>query len=298
MSQSYLQCMKDLDTYFSLLQQRVFSTSEHSARRHNHNRIIFGFGKKIETLLQTTMQDFNSRLIGTSHETHFLSERAQRVKELQTHILSTALELFQQQVINQERATVPKLKNKLTTHFQNLNKNDATARDTTKDILRECVAEHNKIISQELENETLGLTLGEASRQEFEQKLEKEVRDFPSSPAFKIMQLKQAEKQVATASKNKKKKKSVALWQQKGLWNKVAGVVSLVKISTTLVGFLRPAGLGNLQGYVNYRSMLLGRPLDFLLGFQNDGDAPEIVGEDREQPLLRVQPKFHFDIDL
>jgi len=34
-----------------------------------------------------------------------------------------------------------------------------------------------------------------------------------------------------------------------------------------------------------------------MLGVQNDGDSPEVMGEDREYPLLRLQPKIHFDID-
>jgi hypothetical protein len=43
---------------------------------------------------------------------------------------------------------------------------------------------------------------------------------------------------------------------------------------------------------------MLGLPLDLLLGVQNDGDSPEVMGEDREYPILRMQPKVHFDVDL
>jgi hypothetical protein len=43
---------------------------------------------------------------------------------------------------------------------------------------------------------------------------------------------------------------------------------------------------------------MLGLPLDLLLGVQNDGDSPEVMGEDREYPILRMQPKVHFDLDL
>ena len=71
-----------------------------------------------------------------------------------------------------------------------------------------------------------------------------------------------------------------------------------VNIGLNLVGMLRPPGYGNLQGFVGYATSLLGLPLDLMLGVQNDGDSPEVMGEDREYPLLRIQPKVHFDIDI
>eukprot|EP01035_Chromulina_nebulosa_P018117 gene18117-23771_t len=60
----------------------------------------------------------------------------------------------------------------------------------------------------------------------------------------------------------------------------------------------RPPGYGNLQGYANYATSLAGLPFDLLFGVQNDGESPEIIGEDREFPILRLQPKINFDIDL
>ena len=71
-----------------------------------------------------------------------------------------------------------------------------------------------------------------------------------------------------------------------------------VNIGLNLVGMLRPPGFGNLQGFVGYQTGIFGLPLDLLFGVQNDGDSPEIMGEDREQPILRLQPKVHFDCDL
>jgi hypothetical protein len=71
-----------------------------------------------------------------------------------------------------------------------------------------------------------------------------------------------------------------------------------INLGLNLVGMLRPPGYGNLQGFVGYSTALLGLPLELLMGVHNDGDSPEVMGEDREFPILRLQPKLHFDIDL
>ena len=71
-----------------------------------------------------------------------------------------------------------------------------------------------------------------------------------------------------------------------------------VNLGLSLVGMLRPPGYGNLQGFAGYSTGLFGLPLDLLLGVQNDGDSPEVMGEDREFPILRLQPKVHFDVDV
>lgn len=58
-----------------------------------------------------------------------------------------------------------------------------------------------------------------------------------------------------------------------------------------LVGMLRHVGAGNLNGFAGYQ---LG-PHSVNFGYANDRGDPE-TGDD--SPLLRLQPKVHFDIDL
>jgi hypothetical protein len=60
----------------------------------------------------------------------------------------------------------------------------------------------------------------------------------------------------------------------------------------------RPPGFGNLQGFIGYSTALLGIPTDLLLGFQNDGETADIIGDDREHPFLQIQPKINFDLDF
>jgi len=58
-----------------------------------------------------------------------------------------------------------------------------------------------------------------------------------------------------------------------------------------LVGMLRHVGVGNLNGFAGYT---MG-PHSVNFGYANDRGDPE-TGDD--SPLLRLQPKVHFDIDL
>lgn len=39
-------------------------------------------------------------------------------------------------------------------------------------------------------------------------------------------------------------------------------------------------------------------PVQFLMGLQNDRDLPESRIEGKAPPLLRIQPKVAFDVDL
>lgn len=243
-------------------------------RVNQNNKVVAGFGKKVAQLVQSALADFQQRVQGTT----LIVERAQRARDLQTSVLSSALDLLQQQVANQERESLARFRRALS---QLYTQHESPGAQLVEQLLRSAAFDHDSALST-LENEALALKI--TNRQEFSAKLEKEAQEFVNSSAFKLIGLRRAEKQVSEAPKKRRKKKG--------------GWLSWLKVSTTLVGMLRPPGFGNLQGYVNYRSALLGRPLDLLLGVQNDGDAPEILGEDREHPLLRLQPKFHFDIDL
>ena len=118
---------------------------------------------------------------------------------------------------------------------------------------------------------------------------------FSDTPAARLLLLRQLDKQTRDSA-NRLTGSSKAKKGGKG-GRKGFGLKGL-NIGLNLVGMLRPPGYGNLQGFAGYATSLFGLPLDLLLGFQNDGDSPEIRGEDRELPLLRLQPKVHIDIDL
>lgn len=111
------------------------------------------------------------------------------------------------------------------------------------------------------------------------------MKAFPESNVAKLAELRKAEAISRKPPRRRKKRGLNIGW--KGL-----------NVALDLVGMLRPPGYGNLQGFLAYSAGLLGVPLNIMLGMQNDGDAPEVVGEDREYPILRLQPKVHFDLDF
>ncbi len=94
---------------------------------------------------------------------------------------------------------------------------------------------------------------------------------WPQSPAYNI----QAMKKLETGAQKKKGKAS---------WGATFQLVSL----------LRTPGDGALQGFATYQA----GPVQFLCGLQNDRDLPESRVEGKVPPLLRIQPKVAFDVDL
>ena len=62
-----------------------------------------------------------------------------------------------------------------------------------------------------------------------------------------------------------------------------------------LAGLVRQVGSGNLSGFAGYALGAFGGSHTINVGYANDRGAPE-DGDD--SPLLRLQPKVHFDVDL
>jgi hypothetical protein len=62
-----------------------------------------------------------------------------------------------------------------------------------------------------------------------------------------------------------------------------------------LAGLVRQVGGGNLSGFAGYAVAAFGGSHTVNMGYANDRGAPE-DGDD--SPLLRLQPKVHFDVDL
>lgn len=69
-----------------------------------------------------------------------------------------------------------------------------------------------------------------------------------------------------------------------------------INVGVSLVSMIRPDGFGNMQGFVGYN---LG-PHSVTVGYHNDADAPETISQfgGVKPPLLRIQPKLNFDIEL
>lgn len=262
-SRSFIDCQKAADEVLALMQRRV-----------EKNKVVASFGRRVGQLLDSALADYEAGV----RDAALVVEATERARDLRASILASALEMLQQQLLVLERSSAAKLRRSLT---QLYTAHESPAKELVEQVVRGVATDHNAAAAA-LENASISLVAH--SPDEFEARLLKEAQEFPGSAAHKLLVIRRAEKQVAEAPKKRRR--------AKGGW------LSWLKVSATLVGMLRPAGVGNFQGYVNYRAAVLGRPLDLLLGVQNDGDAPEIVGEDREHPLLRLQPKFHFDIDL
>lgn len=95
---------------------------------------------------------------------------------------------------------------------------------------------------------------------------------WPQSPAYNIQAMKKLE------AGSKKKSGGKASWGA----------------NFQLVSLLRTPGDGALQGFATYQA----GPVQFLMGLQNDRDLPESRIEGKMPPLLRIQPKVSFDVDL
>lgn len=50
--------------------------------------------------------------------------------------------------------------------------------------------------------------------------------------------------------------------------------------------------------HITTTTTLQAGPVQFLMGLQNDRDLPESRIEGKAPPLLRIQPKVAFDVDL
>lgn len=236
-------------------------------------KVVGKFSDRVQELLESVRKAYNARTMGTLT----VRDRADRARMLDDYLLTAISELFRQQLGNLQIATTNKFRKSLVglaASSQVLSEEDK--KEEEQQALRKLLFELRASTS-DLEVESLGLTSAELQA-EVSTALQLMATEFPETAACKLEEIRKIEK---SAKKPKRKKGQKA-----------------INIGLNLVGMLRPPGFGNLQGYLGYATSLLGLPLDLLLGVQNDGDSPEIMGEDREYPVLRLQPKIHFDIDV
>jgi hypothetical protein len=275
--------------YTAGLTQADVAMSQWQARIAS-GRTVGKFASRVGALLAAVRKDFNQRTAGAEA----VRERGQRLLLLRDHVLTAAQRLFRQQLLIHEFAVVNSYRKELLRLVSRPGgvggeDDEETARlgeEEQQAALRQAVFDF-KTISADLEDEALGFSLTEERVAEVTGVLETILKDFPESPGAKLEEVKKVERLARAKAKG---------FGGKG--RKKKGVAKALGVSLSLVGMLRPPGFGNLQGFIGYATSMLGLPLDLLLGVQNDGDSPEIMGEDREYPILRMQPKVHFDIDL
>jgi hypothetical protein len=272
-------------------------------RRVGAGKTVGKFGDRVLALLESAEGKYMAATKASGHSMTRL--RGQRRRQIVDLIDATASQLFKHQVAvlqSEYTARFRHILQSLVASQSSLPPATATETDGSDDaaapVSTDLVdkGEEQQAIRQvlfefrarvlDLEVERLGLT-SEVAQSEFSQALEAFAKEFPESAFGRLEAVKKMEK-LAKATPNKKKGGgSVGLGKNRA-----------INIGLNLVGMLRPAGFGNLQGFVGYGTSLFGLPLDLLFGVQNDGDSPEIMGEDREHPVLRLQPKVHFDVDL
>jgi len=297
-------------------------------RRVAGGRTVGHFADRLSQLLAALRKDFEARTTGSA----VVRERAERLRLLQEHVGSQALRLHRQQLALLETRAAAQLRRDLLAILreapsaqslegdaQALAESAALQKEQQEQALRRTLF-HFQAAAAELEGPELlqleegqGAPLQVSSRLgELSERLEALRAEFPESAAAKLEELAKLEREAAREAV---RGQSAAARANRGLGpmgrrgrrkgpgaKKSGGPLSLLprisNVALNLVGMLRPPGLGNLQGFVGYATSLLGLPLDLMLGVHNDGDAPEVMGEDREYPLLRVQPKIHFDVDF
>lgn len=234
--------------------------------RVSNGKVVENFGKRAEALIGDVKKSFFARTLGC----RVVRERADRVSLLTMNIRNTAENLLKQQVTILQASTVAAFKKALVKVMRNGGGNEED-----ENALRIASYEFRAKVGG-LESDALGLDAS-AAISELASSLQMTLKDFPESNQARLESIRLMDRKA----KKPKKKKGRA-----------------VNIGLNLVGMLRPPGYGNLQGFAGYATSAFGLPLDLLLGVQNDGDSPEVMGDDREYPILRLQPKIHFDIDV
>lgn len=228
-------------------------------------KLVGKFSDRVRSLTRSVQDSFKLKTAGTIT----VRERNRRLQELKETIKQAATTLFNQQLAIVQSKISSNLKKSLLAVAE-------PTKETELQALRNALFDFKAAVA-DLEIEEIGLKLSSSVVSEVSSKLQTIATELPESPVAKLAEAKKLEEQAKSPKKKGARGLNVAL---------------------NLVGMFRPPGFGNLQGFANYATSLMGLPLELLLGFQNDGDSPDVMGEDREYPLLRLQPKVHFDIDL
>jgi hypothetical protein len=227
-----------------------------------NGNIVGKFSERVNSLLKSLKTDFNKRTAGSL----MLREKNDRLKKIINYVRTIATSIFRQQLSILETRTINKFRKTL---IQIAASSPPSEKDKAEDpslnrgkeqqALRDAVFDFKASVA-DLESEELGFSSAETILL-LTESLETILKEFPESAAYKLEEIKKLIKE--TKKPKPKKKKSRAF-----------------NIALNLVGMLRPPGFGNLQGFIGYATKIYTKyqdiPLDLMLGFQNDGDSPEV----------------------
>jgi hypothetical protein len=228
--------------------------------RVSAGRTLVQFPDRIKALLSTSLSEFHRQVA----HTETVRERTERAGMIRSFVLSGASLLFEQQVLLKEFDTVKRLKSDLSRLYAPSSDVDSEALQA---LARQTVFDH-KLSIGELEDDDIECRQSESKLSEFSAKVDDIIKEFSDSPEVKLLELKLLDKQVKSNPKNKKSKEKGGKGKRK--------LLDIVRVGVSVVGMLRPHGFGNLQGVLSYATSMLGIPVDFLLGVQNDGDSLEV----------------------
>lgn len=239
---SYLKVIHQVELAMAQMQSRI-----------SGGKLLAKFPDRIKTLLSTSLLDFNSR-IGSSAS--MIRERTEKAKLIRDSVLGSASRLFDQQMFLVELQQLQKLKKQLEKLYQST---DEVSKGDLQALARRALFEF-KTAASELEESSIGLKVPDAKLTDYSSKVDLITKEFVDSPDAKLIELKKLEKK--TRNENSKKKSG--------------GIGQMFGVGLSIVGMLRPHGYGNLQGFLSYATSIIGLPIDFLLGVQNDGDSLEV----------------------
>lgn len=237
---TYFKVSKQAEEALILLQKRV-----------NKGRTIANFPSRINNIIGSVYNEFNKPLIGSI----MLKERAKKLQTIREWLLASSNNLFEQQALIIEADCLKKYKSDIMKHYSSVESFNPSS-EIILQLIRKSSFDFKVKISH-IEDSSLSLKLPQQKYTSFIEKIENLAKEFPESSEAKLIDIKRMEKQV-----NKRRRKKSPL-----------GPLAL---GFSLVGMFRPAGLGNLQGFASYATSILGFPLDFLLGVQNDGESFEV----------------------
>lgn len=253
-------------------------TVMHWRKRVTSGRIVRKFGVRCNQLLSTLKLSYLDK---TANDIYLPRDRMLRYYQLIENVMQSFQALHHQQVLllklrtadefNKELKVIytkyfddqlicsesaVQLRNKLIEEF---NSNLIELRfDCANDVWRANKEENQNPEVSKVEEEVEKILLEQ--RGKLYKEMNTAIDHFPESTTYKLLEIKQMEKRVSKKPK--------------------AGGGGLgLSMSMSLVGMVRPPGFGNVQGYLTYAVAkgLFGLiPFDILLGFQNDGDSPEV----------------------